>query len=133
MSGKYTREQRRPSDSGRATLGRYDDLPESTFALLDELDAIAKRLSMSVASLALAWVRQQPLVTTTLIGARTVEQLDANLASLDVDIPPEELARLDELTTPQLGFPFAFLEVAAVNWQQGGTTINGVASQTFSR
>ncbi len=69
----------------------------------------------------------------TLIGARTVEQLDANLASLNMELSVEELTRLDELTTPELNFPFAFLQATALNWQQAGTTINGVASQAFGR
>ncbi len=85
LSGKYTRDNRRP---------------DGIFALLDELAAIAVRLGVPTASLALAWVRQQPLVTTTLIGARTVEQLDANVASLDVEIPTDDLTRLNELTPP---------------------------------
>ncbi|HEY0248773.1 MAG TPA: aldo/keto reductase [Gryllotalpicola sp.] len=133
LSGKYTRENQKPADSGRATLSPSGYLSEPTFALLDELTTVAERLQSSVASVALAWVRQQQPVTTTLIGARTVEQLDANLGSLNVEIPAEELATLDELTKPELGFPFAFLQATALNWQQAGTTINGVASQAFGR
>lgn len=133
LSGKYTRENRKPESSGRATLRPSPYLTESTFTLLDELALLAERLETTVASVALAWVRQQELVTTTLIGARTVEQLDANLGSLTVEIPRDELARLDELTTPDLGFPFAFLQATALDWQQAGTTINGVTSRGYAR
>ncbi|MFC4244190.1 aldo/keto reductase [Gryllotalpicola reticulitermitis] len=133
LSGKYTRVNLKPEGSGRAALRPSPYLTESTFALLDELGRIAAELDTSVSSVALAWVRQQQPVTTTLIGARTVEQLDANLGSLDIDVPADELHRLDELTTPELGFPFAFLEATARDWQQGGTTVNGVASQSFTR
>jgi len=133
LSGKYTRENQRPADSGRAALGRSAHLTEATFTLLDALAGIAGALGTTVAAVALAWVRQQQPVTTTLIGARTVAQLDANIASLDVTIPAEDLARLDELTAPDLDFPFAFLDRTARNWQQAGTTINGLASAPFRR
>ncbi len=61
------------------------------------------------------------------------ELFDANLAALGVEIPAADLARLDELTRPRLGFPFAFLDATAVNWQQAGATVNGVSSRPFSR
>jgi hypothetical protein len=54
---------------------------------------------------ALAWVRQQPEVTSTIIGTRTVDQLDANLAYLQLTIPGPQLAELDLATWPQLDFP----------------------------
>ncbi|MBM9506149.1 aldo/keto reductase [Actinacidiphila acididurans] len=133
LSGKYTRENQTPADSGRATLGPSNHLSERTFGLLDELAAIAERLGASIAALALAWVRQQQPVTTTIIGARTIEQLESNLGSLTVEIPDDDLAALDELTKPELPFPFAFLDATALSWQQGGTTINGVTSRPYNR
>lgn len=133
LSGKYTRHDQQPADSGRATLGRSTHLSEATSALLDLLADIATTLDTSVASVALAWVRQQPPVTTTLIGARTVEQLEGNLGSLQIDIPADDLTRLNEITTPDLGFPFDFLRATARNWQQAGTTINGTTSTAFRR
>jgi diketogulonate reductase-like aldo/keto reductase len=86
-----------------------------------------------VAALALAWVRQQPEVTSTIIGAHTVQQLDANLGSLDVTIPDEQLAELDRLTEPKLDFPADLLKTDAISLQQAGTTINGVPSSEFRR
>jgi aryl-alcohol dehydrogenase-like predicted oxidoreductase len=126
LSGKYTRTVHRPADSGRATMGESQALPESTYVLLDELTDIAKRLKTSVASVALAWVCGREEVTTTITGARTVEQLEANLASLEVEIPAEDLARLDELTEVKLPFPFPLLESTVPLWHHAGATINGV-------
>jgi diketogulonate reductase-like aldo/keto reductase len=85
-----------------------------------------------VAAIALAWVRQRPEVTSTLIGARTPEQLEANLASLDVTLTAEHIARLDALTAPSLDYPHTMIE-SMVGFQQGGTTINGLAAQAFVR
>ncbi|WP_327292771.1 aldo/keto reductase [Streptomyces sp. NBC_01198] len=132
LSGKYSRDNPAPEGSGRAnwTAGR---LNESTFALLDVLQRIASDLNASVAAVALAWVRARPEVTSTIIGARTVQQLDANLASLDVSVPDEQLAELSALTAPKLDFPADFVNDVAIPWQQGGTTIDDVPSEPYSR
>jgi hypothetical protein len=62
----------------------------------------ADTLGVSSAEVALAWVRSRPAVTSTLIGARTIEQPRSNLASLDVTLTPEQLAALNEPSTPSL-------------------------------
>ncbi|MYS23835.1 Predicted oxidoreductase [Streptomyces sp. DvalAA-14] len=132
LSGKYSRSNSAPEGSGRAQWAAAH-LTEKTFTLLDVLQRIADDLNASVAAVALAWVRSRAEVTSTIIGVRTVKQLDDNLASLDVTIPDEQLAELAELTAPQLDFPAAFVTETAVPWQQGGTTINGVSSEPYSR
>jgi aryl-alcohol dehydrogenase-like predicted oxidoreductase len=101
-------------------------LTESTFRLIDVLTRIAQELDTTAAAVALAWVRQQPLVTATVIGARTVAQLDANLASLQVTLSPDHLEELDRLTTPALDFPLPFLRSLGFPAQQGDTVINGL-------
>jgi aryl-alcohol dehydrogenase-like predicted oxidoreductase len=132
LSGKYSRSNTSPDGSGRAgwVAGHIRD---STFDLLDVLQRISEELGTSVAAVALAWVASRPEVTATIIGARTVAQLDDNLAALDVTVPAGQLAELDKLTAPQLDFPADFLAATAIPWQQGGTTINGVASAPFTR
>ncbi len=130
LTGKYTRENASPAGSGR-TWQAARHLSEETFGALDLLRRISEELGASMAAVALAWVRQQPEVTSTIIGARTVEQLDANLTSLDVAIPDRHLAELDEATRPQLGFPVDLLTNIALSYQQAGATINGVESSEF--
>lgn len=132
LTGKYTRENTVPEGSGR-TWQAARHLTEETFAALDLLHRIADELGASVAAVALAWVRQQPEVTSTIIGARTVEQLEANLASLQITIPAPQLAALDEMTRPQLEFPAELLKNIAPSYQQAGATINGVESSQFHR
>ncbi len=80
-------------------------LTERTFDLLDALHRIGDQLGAPVAAVALAWVRQQAGVTSSIIGARTVERLESNLSSLEVTIPDQQLAELDKPTEPQLEFP----------------------------
>lgn len=132
LSGKYSRQTTQVPGSGR---GGYAApmLTERTFALLDLLARIAGELGTTVAAVALAWVRQQREVTSVLVGARTLAQLDANLASIGVTLTDAQLAELDALTKPRLEYPHPFLDEVGIGYQQGDTTINGVSSKQFQR
>ena len=95
LSGKYTRE-----NAGDAKADRGERvtsfLTERTYAIIDEL--IAHRPASSTrtpAAVALAWVQARPGVASTIIGARRLDQLDQNLAALDVALTPAHLAALD--------------------------------------
>jgi aryl-alcohol dehydrogenase-like predicted oxidoreductase len=59
----------------------------------------------------LAWLLARPEVSTIIVGARTVAQLDDNLAALSVRLAPEELAALDRVSEPSWGYPYAFIGV----------------------
>ena len=63
-------------------------------ALLDVLDDVAAAHDTTVAAVSLAWLRQQPLVVAPLASARTPQQLAELLASVDVELSADELARL---------------------------------------
>ncbi|HET6204870.1 MAG TPA: aldo/keto reductase, partial [Planctomycetota bacterium] len=123
LSGKYTRETaRRPkADRGAWVEGA---LGERAFAVVDELVRIAEEIDATPARVALAWVQSKPGVSSSIIGARSLEQLDQNLGALDVKLLPEQLAALDRVSKPTLAFPAEFLERAAV-FANGGTTVNG--------
>ena len=68
---------------------------------------VAAEVGISSAEIALACVGSRPAVTSTLIGPRTIEQLRSNLASLEITLAPEQLAALNEPSTPSLDFPAA--------------------------
>jgi aryl-alcohol dehydrogenase-like predicted oxidoreductase len=131
LTGKFTRENRTPESSGRGTRASAR-LNENVFAILDTLRRVSDELGASMAAVALAWVRQQRDVTSTIIGARTVTQLDANIASLELTIPDEQLAALNDATSPRLDFPADLLSTIT-DFQQAGTSINGVEAGKFSR
>jgi diketogulonate reductase-like aldo/keto reductase len=76
---------------------------------------------------ALSWVHAKPGVTSIIIGARRLSQFEENIRALDVTLTAEELARLDAITEPTLGFPQSMLPMAA-SMTNGGTTINGVSA-----
>ncbi|WP_202414146.1 aldo/keto reductase [Duganella flavida] len=94
--------------------------------MIDELETIAKAHESTAARIALASVRMQPGVSSTIIGARRVSQLEDNLKSAEITLSTEELALLDSLTKPVLPFPQNMQPMFA-SIHNGGTTINGVA------
>jgi len=129
LTGKYTRD----GDTGG---GRYKSdsryLTDTTFDIVDKLKEIAKERTVggkdaTPAQVALAWVRQRSGVTSTIIGAKNAEQLDANLGSLEVTLTQEHIRQLDELSKPKLNFPHDFIE-GVTDGIQNGTTINGRSS-----
>src|ERR1700736_3450934 len=104
LSGKYTRASASRVKADRsAFMGTF--LNETTFSLVDELEIIAKAHDSTVARVALAWVRTRTGVSSTIIGARRLNQLEDNLKSLDLTLTAAELAHLDSLTRPTFGFP----------------------------
>ncbi len=66
-------------------------------------------------------------MASTIIGARTVEQLDDNLGGLDVRLAPEHLKALEEVSRPKLNFPYEFVRNAA-GFGYSGATVNGVTA-----
>ena len=126
LSGKYTRHN---AGQIKADRGHIADLylTEKTYAIVDELEIIAKAHQNTPARVALAWVRAQPGVTSTIIGARRLAQLEDNLKALEVKLSAEELGRLDTLTKPTLGFPQS-MQSFFPSIHHGGTSVNGVSA-----
>jgi aryl-alcohol dehydrogenase-like predicted oxidoreductase len=126
LSGKYTRRSGGQHKADRGALVEAF-LNEKTYAVVDELEIIAKAHETTVASVALAWVHAQPAVTSIIIGARRLSQLGDNVGAVDVNLTADELARLNAVTEPTFGFPQGVLRrvPGIIN---GGTTVNGVST-----
>ena len=126
LSGKYTRENagQKKADRGERITQALD---EHAYATIDVLTEIATQIGSTPARVALKWVQDRPGVASTIIGARTLEQLQDNLAGLDVRLEDEHWKLLAEVSAPRLAFPAAFLEMAK-NFSYGGATINGKES-----
>jgi aryl-alcohol dehydrogenase-like predicted oxidoreductase len=128
LSGKYTRAS---AGQVKADRGAFLEsfINEKTFAVVDALEAIARAHDSTVARIALAWVLAQPGVSSTIIGARRLTQLEDNVQAVDVGLTVEELDRLNVLTKPTLGFPQSMQPMfPAIH--NGGTTVNGVYAAT---
>ena len=126
LSGKYTRANHGQVKAARGAWAE-GALSEHAYVVIDELIAIAKQLDTTPSRVALAWVQRRPGVTSTIIGARSIEQLEQNLGGLDVALTPDQTARLDKLTEPRLDFPAGFLHMAPA-FMHGGLTVNGVGA-----
>jgi aryl-alcohol dehydrogenase-like predicted oxidoreductase len=106
LSGKYSRDQRptgdtRLGDDPNRGMEAYDRRgTERTWAIIDAVQKVAEDRGVSMAEVALAWVTDRPGVTSTILGARTTEQLEANLKAADLHLEPEEAAALDEASDP---------------------------------
>jgi aryl-alcohol dehydrogenase-like predicted oxidoreductase len=109
LTGKYTRgPSTTPQDSRRAA-GNQARLTERNLRIAREVDRVADQLGATSAQVATAWVRQRGQQLIPIVGVRTLEQLQDLLGSLDVDLPAEHRARLDEATRIELGFPYDLL------------------------
>jgi aryl-alcohol dehydrogenase-like predicted oxidoreductase len=105
LSGKFSRENQKPEDSRRSSF----DFPivdkDRTWRILDVLRPIAQAHDTGVATVALAWVLAKPFVTSVIIGAKRAGQLDQNLAAVDVQLTPEEMKQLDDVSTLPPEYP----------------------------
>jgi len=103
LSGKHQRGAA-PTEGTRFTLGNasqnYQDRywHDREFATVEQLKGVADELGLPLVTLAVAWTLAQPAITAPIIGASRPDQLDASLAAVDVELTPEVLQRLDELT-----------------------------------
>jgi aryl-alcohol dehydrogenase-like predicted oxidoreductase len=97
LSGKFLRDARDAS-ARRATFDFPPIDREKAFVILDRMQTVGAAHGVSVAQIALAWLLAQDAVTSVIIGARKLAQLDDNLKSVDVTLLPEELRALDEVS-----------------------------------
>lgn len=111
--------------------GVSKSLTDRNYAIIEAAEAVATELGTGVAQVALAWVLARPGVASPILGARTLAQLDGNLASLDLTLPEAMIARLDAASAPTPIFPHGFL-ANTKHVMQSGATINGVASDPWS-
>ena len=123
LSGKYTRDNLDEAMPGRGEMMK-SRISERMFTVLDLLQEIAARNNTTVARVALAWVRSRDAVSSIIVGARTLEQLEENLASLQVELSTDDIAALDELTQPRFNYPVTILPRGRLTGY-GGLTING--------
>lgn len=127
LTGKYTRDNTPKEGEGRYKKDSRH-LTERTFGIVDALGEIARARSATPAQVALAWVQGRPGVASTIMGARSMRQLEDNLAALDITLTPQDVATLDELSAPEPIFPGSFLRNLDPTIQNG-TTINGRPSE----
>jgi aryl-alcohol dehydrogenase-like predicted oxidoreductase len=84
------------------------ELTEKQYDIIDAVQKVAAELNTDVPTVALAWVQNRPGVSSTVIGARTMDHLELNLKALEIKLSPEQLTNLDAVSKPVLNLPAEF-------------------------
>jgi len=110
LTGKVRRGQTPPADSriGSSPMSKARLESETNLDIAERVVEVAARLGRSPSQVALAWLNQQTGVTSPIFGARTLEQLEDNLGSLEQRLDDEALKRLDEVSALPLVYPHDF-------------------------
>ncbi len=113
LTGKYKPAAGKLTGDGRLTLSWVTDPTldingERAAKIVESLLAAAKELGRSPAQVALNWVTTQPGVVSSVIGATKLSQLEDNIGAMEFTIPSEIRARLDEVSKPELHYPYFF-------------------------
>jgi aryl-alcohol dehydrogenase-like predicted oxidoreductase len=114
LTGKYRRDE---VPTGPSRLGEDPErgmeaygprnAQERTWQVIDAVGKIAESRGVSMAQVALAWTADRPAVTSVILGARTIEQLDDNVAAAGLHLSDEETQLLDEASEPIVGdYPY---------------------------
>ena len=105
LSGKFSRENQKPEGSRRSEF----DFPivdkERTWKILEAMAPIAKARDCSPARISLAWLLTKPVVTSVIIGAKRLDQLQDNLAAVEIKFTEEEIQFLDEVSALPPEYP----------------------------
>ncbi|MEQ7126269.1 aldo/keto reductase [Actinopolymorpha sp. B11F2] len=123
LTGKYTRDS---TPTGATRLGENPErgmegyakrnAAERTWQVIDAVRKVAEGRGVSMAQVALAWLADRPAVTSVILGARTVEQLDDNLGAAGLHLSEEETALLTDASTPIVDdYPYGVPGVAQRN------------------
>ncbi len=95
LTGKYRREEQ-PSSVRLRNVSRY--FTERNWQVLDTLDALARQKGSTISQVALAWLLANPLITSPIIGPRTLDQLKDNLGAVGLHLEAFEIEKLDEVS-----------------------------------
>lgn len=123
LTGKYKRD-------GNKEEGRLNTFPfppfheERAYDVLDVLVPMAKQKNVSISQLALAWLLHQPVVSSIIIGATKIHQLQDNLKSVDVLFTADELEKLHHVSKLPMEYPGNVVEIMTADRSSGVNFLN---------
>ncbi len=129
LTGKYKREGESGKGEGRLETTKssgnpaFNKFSERNWRIHEVLVEVAKQMNKPPAQVALNWVITQPGVTSTIIGATKLAQLNDNLQAAEITIPAELRKRLDEVSTPEAIQPYIFFGPDIQPMVTGGTSV----------
>lgn len=129
LSGKYTRENAGKQMSDRT--GSAAGLSKVEYEILDAVSEVATELETNTAAVALSWVHGRPGVSSTLVGARRLDQLKSNLDAIDVTLTRDQIAKLDAVSKPILNFPADNNRDLAPHLAFAGAKVDGIVTKAL--
>src|SRR5438270_2367297 len=106
LAGKYSRNNPPPAGSRFADAGQFVPFErESGYRVVDALKAVAARHGASPARVAISWVLSRPAVSSVIVAARKAEQLEDNIAAVDLQLSDEDVQLLDAVSDPGIPYP----------------------------
>jgi aryl-alcohol dehydrogenase-like predicted oxidoreductase len=130
LAGKYKRDKSTEDGRGRLEILKNTNNPvfgkftERNWNIVDTLAAVAKEIGRPMAQVALQWVATQPGITSTILGATRMQQLEDNLVSLEFTIPAELRSQLDSISALELAHPYMFFSGELQSRIRGGVTVH---------
>ncbi len=118
LSGKYRRGEAAPPGSRlekwKQGYQQFDN--DRGWTVLDTVNAIASELGKSPIQIALAWLLAKRGVTSPIFGARSLDQLEANVAATAIQLSAEHLRALDSASQVPIGYPYDFIQRTQSRW-----------------
>lgn len=106
LSGKYTRENEKAGGDSRRDNFDFPPIDkEHAYDIVEVMEEVSEAHDVTVAEVALAWVRVQQGVTSTIIGAKNMKQLESNISSVEIEFTDEDLKKLDEVSKTAERYP----------------------------
>jgi len=114
LSGKYRKDKPLPKgtriDTSTGLKGFIPVNEEKLYAILDVIDSISQAHNVPVAAVALAWLRYQKGVSSVIIGARSMQQMEENIKAGELELDPGEVMKLNDVSRPELPYPQWMIE-----------------------
>jgi aryl-alcohol dehydrogenase-like predicted oxidoreductase len=132
LTGKYSRGDADGGDTRRAGANQQR-LTDANLAIAREVDAVADALDRSSAQVAVNWARQRSESIIPIVGARKLEQIRDILGCLDFELDAEQMARLDQASAVELGFPHDFLALPHIRQVVYGDTVDRMVLPAAAR
>ena len=118
LSGKYTRERDTIAGDRRAAFAFPPVDRDRAFSCIDTMEPMAERRGVSVARIAIAWLLHQKVVSSVIIGAKRLDQLEDNIAATDIELTEQELDALDRASALPKEYPGWMFETQASRAKQ---------------
>ena len=125
LSGKYSRDDKPEGGRLDVKTPAFQRLTERSWRTLEALKKVSDEMGKPMAQVALAWASAQPRITSLLLGASKVEQLQQNIAALEIIFSSEQMEQLMKASAPDPTSPYAIFSENVKRGIFGGLSVEG--------